>query len=467
MAREIKANALVTGFRRGNHLIKVDSFEESIEMLQTALGSNLISDVDITAQALPRNSTAMGSDDFWPDQSDWFAQMRPYKVSADGILTIPVRGILMHGVSITYGKYFTGYEYLVRAIQRGIADMSVKGIVFHVDSPGGHVAGCFDLCDLIYSLEKPTVAFVADQACSAAYAISASCKKIIATQTCDVGNIGVLTGLVDYTKMLDDAGVKYYYISAPEGGLKADGHFGAGVSQETLDDLQASANETYAIFVNCVARNRPLTPEQIIETKALSFRKEASLAMGFIDMVASSVDILGAAGSAFANLESDGDADDQPGETMKTAPVIEDVKMTEEEKAKMQADAKAEGIREGQVAAAKRISDILGSPEAVGREDLAKHLAFNTDMAAEGAVATLTVSAKVATAAPVTPEKDGDKNMQKSFDEQMSKNAPNLTPNSNDDSNKPEDKAASSVAASMALARRAGIGGYNSPEKAN
>ena len=459
-------HAMTESFNRGNHLISGESLSESLAMMDAALNSNLLAEIDISALALPRNSTPhMSSDDFWPDQADWFSAMRPYRVSADGILTIPVKGVLLHGVTITYGQYMTGYDYLVRAVQRGESDPDVKGFAFHVNSPGGHVAGCFDFCDLVFSLKKPTVAFAADAACSAAYAIAASCDKIIGTQTCRTGNIGVLSGYVDYREALDKAGIKYHYVSAPEGGMKSEGHFGANISKELLQKTQSDANESYAIFVNCVTRNRPITEAQIRETKALSYQKDSSLEMGLIDMVASSVDIAKVT-SEIIHLAIE---NQQPGISPTIAHENEDANMTAEEKAAMIAAAKAEGIAEGQAAgqtsASKRIADVLGSPETEGREELAKHMAFNTQMDAAAIIDILKISPK-ATAAPANPDPAKTApNMQESFDKQMQKHAPNLDPNADDKSD--DEKQSASIAGSLALAKRAGIGGYKFDTKAN
>ena len=35
-------------------------------------------------------------DDFWPSEDSWLAQYRPYKVTEEGILVIPVKGVLMN-----------------------------------------------------------------------------------------------------------------------------------------------------------------------------------------------------------------------------------------------------------------------------------------------------------------------------------------------------------------------------------
>jgi hypothetical protein len=58
------------------------------------------------------------------------------------------------------------------------------------------------------------------------------------------------------------------------------------------------------------------------------------------------------------------------------------------------AKAHAEGVKEGAAAARTRIKTILGSEEAKGRDALAQHFAFDTEMPADAALAALKVAPK-------------------------------------------------------------------------
>ena len=66
------------------------------------------------------------------------------------------------------------------------------------------------------------------------------------------------------------------------------------------------------------------------------------------------------------------------------------------------AEGHAEGLAQGQTAERERISAILGSESAAGREKLAKHIAFDTDMSAEQAEGMLAASAVEAIAGKVS-----------------------------------------------------------------
>ena len=87
------------------------------------------------------------SEDFWDEEMSW---VRPYNVE-NGVLTVPVRGMLMDGFPYQYRSLATGYEYIEAAVARGVNDPAVREVVLHIDSPGGTVTGCFDCTDADYS----------------------------------------------------------------------------------------------------------------------------------------------------------------------------------------------------------------------------------------------------------------------------------------------------------------------------
>jgi ClpP class serine protease len=44
----------------------------------------------------------------------------------------------------------TGYDGIRQAFLTAMEDPDISGICLDIDSPGGEVAGCFDLVDVIY-----------------------------------------------------------------------------------------------------------------------------------------------------------------------------------------------------------------------------------------------------------------------------------------------------------------------------
>ena len=118
----------------------------------------------------------------------------PYVVN-NGIATISVRGELVNrGSWLSAQSGLTSYEALQSALRAAAADVSVRGILLDIDSPGGEAAGAMETADVVreVSKTKPVKAFVNSLAASAAYAIAAGASEIIVTPSATVGSIGVV-----------------------------------------------------------------------------------------------------------------------------------------------------------------------------------------------------------------------------------------------------------------------------------
>jgi ClpP class serine protease len=103
----------------------------------------------------------------------------------NGVAVIQVHGTLVQRCgSLRPYSGMTGYDGLRQNFLTALVDPAAKAIVFDVDSPGGEVAGCFDLVDQIYQARgvKPIGAILSEHAFSAAYAWPA--RSIPAASTC-------------------------------------------------------------------------------------------------------------------------------------------------------------------------------------------------------------------------------------------------------------------------------------------
>lgn len=200
-----------------------------------------------------------------------------YKVS-NGIAYIEVSGTLVKrssGMDALSG--LTSYQDLTSQITSAFADPAVKGIVFDVDSPGGEAAGMSDLSDLIYSLrgQKPTIAVSNDSMYSAAYGIASAADQVYVTRDGGAGSIGCYMLHVDQSEYDKQKGVKFTYIYA--GDHKVDGNPHEPLAKDVLVSLQGEVDRCRDMFVNLVARNRNVTPQQILDTQAGLFFAEQAL----------------------------------------------------------------------------------------------------------------------------------------------------------------------------------------------
>ncbi|EPC1625897.1 S49 family peptidase, partial [Yersinia enterocolitica] len=155
--------------------------------------------------------TRIQSNADWDDDDDTFTRKGRecgYDVIA-GIARIPITGTLVQKLG-TLRPYsgMTGYDGIRVSFLTAMNDSEVKAICLDIDSPGGEVAGCFDLVDEIYAArgEKPIWAILSESAYSAAYALASAADRIIVPRTGGVGSIGVIVMHVDWSQRIKSDG---------------------------------------------------------------------------------------------------------------------------------------------------------------------------------------------------------------------------------------------------------------------
>ena len=334
-------------------------------------------DLDLTGEM---TASSGEDDDFWCE--DW-SRVRPYTVS-NGVLQIPVKGVLLSGFPYQLWDWATGYEYIQAAYERGMGDPEVLGIAFVIDSPGGEVEGNFDLVDFMSgdAKQKPVQAF-AVSAYSAAYSIASAADKITITRTGGVGSIGVVTSHVDASKAMDKMGYSITFIYA--GKHKVDGNPYEPLPEDVKARIQATVDKLYGMFVGIVARNRSMSEEAVRATEALTYIADDALQIGLADAIGPLIDSI----AAFAAEVS------PKGVYSMTTKTTAENEATTTYTAEDLAKARAEGKTEGRQEANARVKAIVTSPEAEGKSASAIQMAFDTDMTADQAIGLLkTIPAK-------------------------------------------------------------------------
>jgi signal peptide peptidase SppA len=355
-------------------------------------------------------------DDFWPAPDSWMRFFRPYEVVA-GTLTIPIKGVMLHDMGYQLMGWATGYVYIQKALERGLADGSVQRIALMINSGGGDVAGNFDLVDRIYEARgvKPIVAYVNEHAYSAAYSIASAASKIIVPRTGGVGSIGVLTSHVDASKAFDERGLKVTLIHSGE--HKVDGNQFEALPEAVKARIQSRIDTMRALFAATVARNLGVSEEDILATEAQTYGAAEAIELG----LAHEIRPIDEALAAFSGeLEITAEED-----TMELTPEQEQAVQARIDTAS--AAAKADGQKEGASAERTRIQAILGHADAADRGTLATHLAMGTDMSVDAAAGILAASPK--TSVTTTAEKPAGAD----FDAAMSLNNPGVQAGGNQD----------------------------------
>jgi signal peptide peptidase SppA len=213
------------------------------------------------------------------------ADDRPYQV-VDGVAFVPVIGTLVQKLgSIHPYSGMTGYDGIRAQIALALEDPDVRAIMLDIDSPGGEVAGCFDLADAIYAVrgEKPIWAVLNECAYSAAYAIASACDRITVPRTGGCGSIGVIALLVDMSKALSQAGIRVNILQF--GARKADGNEFEPLPKEVRARFQADVDTLGKLFTSTVARNRGMRVADVVATQAGTYLGAAGVKSRLADAV--------------------------------------------------------------------------------------------------------------------------------------------------------------------------------------
>lgn len=323
------------------------------------------------------------------------AQRKPFAM-VEGVAIIPVHGILLN--RLAWGSsWVTGYSYIRRLAYLADMDPDVDGIFFDANSFGGEAAGMFELAEDIANLQKPTGMIVDTAAYSAAYGLAAAVGTIYMSPSAGVGSIGVRVMHMDYSKMLEDVGIKVELLYS--GKHKIDGNPYNPLPDAVRKQFQAEIDQLRNEFATLVATNRGLPVHVVLDTEAQSYRAQDAVSLKLADHVLSPA-------KAFSHfLETLNGASDMSTQQQQPAAATQQQQQATQDQqqqtaaapaapAAQQAPAASQDNGNGAEAERARISGILSHEAAKDRPNLAKHLAFTPGMSIETAAGILATAAK-------------------------------------------------------------------------
>jgi protease-4 len=174
----------------------------------------------------------------------------------------------------------------IEALDKMRKDASVRGVLLHLDTPGGAVGGGEGIHAALQELvaAKPVVAVMDGTAASAGFMIAVAAPHIVARESTLTGSIGVIMELGDFSGLLGKIGIK----SDPlvSGPLKGQPSFTAPLSDAGRDYLQALVMDLYDQFVDIVAAGRHMDKarvKQLADGRAYTGRQ--ALGLGLIDEI--------------------------------------------------------------------------------------------------------------------------------------------------------------------------------------
>jgi protease-4 len=205
----------------------------------------------------------------------------------EGIAVVRITGQMMKRSSSYGGASTIRFKQALRAANKSD---KVKGILIVLDTPGGTAAGTSDASREVRKIalesKKPIHAFCEDLCASAGYWVASQAERIVATETTEVGSIGTVAVVSDYSKKAEMEGVRVHVVSTGE----HKGAFapGAPILKTHLEALQEEVNDLNSHFMKAISRGRR---RKISEVKQWATGRcwiaSKALKMGLIDGVGS------------------------------------------------------------------------------------------------------------------------------------------------------------------------------------
>ena len=162
------------------------------------------------------------------------------------------------------GQY--NHQYVLDTLDGMIRNKNNRGLMLYVNTPGGSVYESDEVYSKIKEYQektgRPVYSYMASQATSGGYYISAPSDKIIANRNCWTGSIGVTMGtLFDISGLLEKYGIKSETVTS--GANKSMGSMTEPVTEQQRQIMQSMVDEAYEQFVGIVAEGRALNVDYV------------------------------------------------------------------------------------------------------------------------------------------------------------------------------------------------------------
>lgn len=182
------------------------------------------------------------------------------------VCTDPETGFALIAVDGATSASYWGpgtYSALRAVVEICLNDDVCTQIGIEFNSPGGDVNGLFECCQYLSAAkeQKPIHAHVTGLCCSAAYALAASCTDISATDTSEIGSVGVYAQAYDETEALKKAGI----LSRIFRSRHAENKNASPFSEEGAKDIQDKIDFYEDCFYTVLSEGRNMDREKCLE----------------------------------------------------------------------------------------------------------------------------------------------------------------------------------------------------------
>lgn len=322
------------------------------------------------------------------EQCDIYAAAEMLRAEAEAIeaqyfgsvAVVPLMGVYMTRLS-TGGRFLgresSAYSGFVNDVEEAIKN-GAKTVIINAACPGGVTSFLPQAADAIYQLRDKAkiIAYISVQACSAGYWLSSAAHEIVISESGFAGSIG--TKMFTFTRWDDE--VVVVSDQSPEKDPDP-------ATEDGQAQLRKPLNQITEVFIEKVAQYRNVTKE-----KVLSDFGKGNYLVGKFAVEAGLADRVGTLEELIQTYSDNNHPD--VGATNDTEEII----MSESNTPASQPDNTQDQIK----AAMERAQSILNCDEAQGRETMASHLAFKTEMSLEQAKEMLSMAPSAKTNAENT-----------------------------------------------------------------
>jgi len=179
----------------------------------------------------------------------------------------------------------TSSDEVVRQLKKYRDNRGVKGILLHIDSPGGGVVASQEMYEQVRKVRdggKPVVVAMGSLAASGGFYVACGASRVVANRGTLTGSIGVISEFLQVKEALDKLGIDIRTIKA--GRLKDAGSPTKKMTEDDQKYFQALMDEVHGQFIDVVARERKLSREKV---RALAdgrvYTGEQAVALGLVD----------------------------------------------------------------------------------------------------------------------------------------------------------------------------------------
>lgn len=184
-----------------------------------------------------------------------------------GVAVVDVKGQIVHSNMGGLGGNYASAESIMAQIRMAARDQRVKGLILHINSPGGSAPATEEVYTEVLRFKqetgKPVLAVMADVAASGGYFIAAGADEIYANPATMTGSIGVIIRYENFTGLYKKHGVKIETIKS--GKYKDIGNPARPMTEDERKLLQAMVDQIYENFLNAVIKGRKLERDRALE----------------------------------------------------------------------------------------------------------------------------------------------------------------------------------------------------------